>query len=345
MRLKHGALTMLLVIGLAQGGAAQPSGPRTLEVPATAAWQHAASQMILPRSIAGLARSDVKDFGTGELDVVGTYQHPTDGITASVYIYRTMTADAALWFDRALAAIMMRPAFTSSGAAAPVPAVFTRPGASTASGLRAALEFNSAETRGTAVAIAPIGPWLVKIRLSAARLDRAGVDALMTRLIQDLRWPAESAAERAAVPIEPCPDPLRFRQARVMRSDTANVLMDLMVGVVAAQAEERSPPPVYCREPGPLADYGVYRPNRSTNSYLVALGDAGLALTVGPAMDIAELSGGGGRGSRYSMMMQDRESTSALPSFNRLPPPAQAVSVAMGGGPRMSVSTGDPPAR
>lgn len=345
MRLRIGLIVALLAAPV-QGALAQQPGPRTLEVPATAAWQHAASQMILPRVAAGLPRGEVRDFGTGELDVVAVYQHPTDGITASIYIYKTMTPEVAIWFDRALTAIMLRPEFGQSGASAPVPAAFTRPGASTASGLRTALEFNSGDIRGTAVAITPIGPWLVKIRLSATRLDRAGIDALMTRLIEDLRWPAQSNAERAAVPVEPCPEPLRFRQARVVRSDPANVLMDLITGIVVERGEERGPPPVYCREPGILiADYGVYRANRSTNSYLVALGDAGLALTVGPAMDIAELSGGGGRGSRYSMMMQDRETTSALPSFNRLPPPAQAVSVAMGGGPRMSVSTGDPPAR
>lgn len=344
MRLRI-CLIVALLAAPVQGALAQQAQPRVLEVPATAAWQHAGSQMILPRNAAGLPRGEIRDFGAAELDVVGVYQHPTEGITASIYIYRTMTPEVAIWFDRALTAIMLRPEFGQAGATAPVPAAFARPGASTASGLRTALDANGAETRGTAVAIAPIGPWLVKIRLSAARLDRAGIDALMTRLIQDLRWPAESSAERAAVPVEPCPEPLRFRQARVVRNDSANVLMDLLTGVVAAQAEERGPPPVYCREDGSLADYGVYRANRSTNSYLVALGDSGLALTVGPAMDIAELSGGGGRGSRYSMMMQNRDSTSAMPSFNRLPPPAQAVSVAMGGGPSMSVSTGDPGTR
>ena len=294
MRLRIGLVAALLTMGLAEAAPAQPAGPRVLEVPATAAWQHAGSAMILPRAAAGLPRQDVKDFGAGELDVVATYQHPTDGITASVYIYRTMTPDVSVWFDRALTAVMLRPEFGQSGGAAPVPAAFTRPGASTASGLRAALELNGADARGTAVAIAPIGPWLVKIRLSAARLDRDAVEALMTRLIADLRWPAEGAAERAAVPIELCPEPLRLRQARVIPNEPSNVLMDLMTSVVAAQAQERGPPPLYCREPGPPADYGVYRADRSTSSYLVALGDAGLALTVGPALNIAELSGGGG---------------------------------------------------
>lgn len=337
MRLKFGAF-LLLLLAVPDAASAQQAQPRTLSVPANASWQHAETGMILPSRSAGLAREDIRDTTDAELDVIASYQNRDEGITATVYLYRTMTPDAALWFDRALTAIALRPEYRLEGAPR-VPAGFTRPGGSTASGLRAALSSGAPDLSGTAVAIAPLGGWLVKIRLSAARLDRAAIDDLLTRFIQGLRWPAETRAERVAVPIAPCPTPLRLRQARVVRDDGAQVLLNLLAGAVVAR-NDHGPPPVYCREPGATLEYGVYRANVSTEAYLIAVSDAGIALSVGQALRIDGLSGGGG--GRYSMMLEGRGTTSALPSFNRLPPPRQAMAVAFGNhGPTISVSTGD----
>ena len=52
---------------------------------------------------------------------------------------------------------------------------------------------------------------------------------------------------------------------------------------------------------------------------------------------------GGSGGRRYAMTLQGRDTTTVLPSFNRLPPPEQAVSVALNSrGETISVSTRDP---
>lgn len=337
MRLRVGVYLLAL---LAMNGPAfaEQAQLRTLAVPANAAWQHAATQMILPSRSAGLTRADIRDNGNGELDVIATYENQEEGITATVYLYKTTTPDVALWFDRAATAIMLRPEYGLAGAP-PAPAGFARPGAASLSGLRAALDVRASNFRSTALAIAPLGSWQVKIRISAARLDRMALDERLSRFIGGLRWPAEATAERVAVPIEPCPTPLRLRQARVVRDDGAQVLMNLLAGV-AVSRDGGGPPPVYCREPGATLEYGAYRANRATEAYLVALGDAGIALSVGQALSMEGLSGGGG-GRRYAMLLLGRDSTSALPSFNRLPPPAQAVSVALGRPAAVSVSVSD----
>jgi len=225
MRLKFGAILLLLAIP--QAAPAQQAAQRTLAVPANASWQHAETQMILPSRSAGLTRGDIRNTTDAELDIIAAYENREEGITGTVYLYRTMTPDAALWFDRALTSIMMRPEYRLDGGP-PAPTGFTRPGGSTASGLRAALDSSAPDLSGTAVAIVPLGGWLVKIRLSAARLDRSAIDNLLTRFIQELCWPAETSAERIAVPIEPCPAPLRLRQARVVRDDGAQVLLNLL---------------------------------------------------------------------------------------------------------------------
>jgi hypothetical protein len=327
----------LLALAVSPALAQQPQQPRLLDVPATAAWQHAATQIILRPEAAGLRRVEVRDTTSGELDIIANYANQADGVVASVYLYRTSVPDVALWFDRALTAIRLQPQWGLETAATPAVTAFTRPGASVASGLRTSFDIARPGARSTAVAIAPLGDYLFKVRISSARLDAAALDALMTRFVESMGWPA-AAAERVATPIEPCPEPLRLRQARLVRDDMSDVLMNLLTGVVAEDAER--PAVTYCREPGANAQHGVYRPDASRNAYLIALGDAGIALDVGQAMQIEGLGGGGGR--RFSMRLLDRGTTSALPSFNRLPPPEQAMAVAFGHrGETISVSTDD----
>jgi hypothetical protein len=128
----------------------------------------------------------------------------------------------------------------------------------------------------------------------------------------------------------------------VLRPDTTESLMDALTGVAAALPDADRGPIVYCREAASGRQYGVYRPNASRTAYVAALGDAGIALSLGRAINLEALNGGGGR-SRVGMTMLERDSTHVLLSFNRLPPPAQAVSVAMSGpASGISISTGTP---
>ena len=341
----RGALGLSLLLVLAATPVrARAEQQRTLAVPATASWQHGETRMILPPRVAGLTRGEIRDSTDAEMDVSASYADEAEGLVATVYLYRTMTPDVALWFDRALTVIMLRPDLGLAGAAPPVPLAFARPGAAAASGLRAALDVSAAETRSTAVAIAPLGTnWLLKIRLSSARLDRAALDARLTAFIEGLRWPAEAAPGRVAVPILPCPDPLQLRNARVVRADMDATIMDAFGGALVA--EHQGPLPVYCREPGATAERGVYRPDGSRESYLIALADAGITLVVGHAIDLSALLGGRGPGGRISMTLQGRNETSVYPSFNRLPPPDQAMAVAGRTGATISVTSGDPPHR
>ncbi|HZF95348.1 MAG TPA: hypothetical protein VEZ20_10820 [Allosphingosinicella sp.] len=320
-----------------QGQAAAQPQPRNLNVPARSAWQHAATGMILPREAGGLARREVADLGTGELDIVGQYEG-TGGTVATVYLFRTAVPDVSLWFDRALTAVRERgDQYGTPGAV--VPAAFARPGAAVPSGLRTAFDLSGRQLRSTALAVAPLGDFLVKVRLSAPALDQAGIDALLTRFVEGLRWPAPRAAEFAAAPVAPCAEPLRLRRARLVRSDLATSLLDALSGTIRPTPSATERPPAFCREPGASLRYGVYRPEGTRSAYLIALNDAGIALSVGPGLGalLDERPSG-----RVSMTLLERGSTSSLPAFNRLPPPEQAIAVAFGSrGPGFTVSTGE----
>jgi hypothetical protein len=325
-------LASLLATLALHGPASAQSEPRTLAVAPDAAWQHAVTGMILPGRVGGLARLHIRDSSEAELDVVATYVDRDDGMIALIYVYRTMTPYVPVWFDRAVATIML----PQTGAAPPTIAAFARPGASAASGLRAVMTDSVAGMRSTAVAIVPMGTWLVKIRLGSARLDPAALDERLSAFVAALTWPAETGTARAAVPVEPCPTPLRLRTARIVRTEMTDVLMDSVIGTVEPEGEP-GPPPVYCREPGATVERGVYRPDGATDNYLIAINDAGLAIGVGDASGLSALLGQPGR-QRFSVTLLERISTSSFPSFNRLPPPDQALALVRGGQP-LSVTT------
>jgi hypothetical protein len=330
----------LLAAAIPEPALAQ-SEPRTLTVTPTAAWGHAETGMILPPRVGRLVRQKIEDNTQNEFDVVTTFVDRDTGVIALVYLYRTMTPNVPLWFDRAVATVML----PQTGAAFPTITAFTRPGASAASGLRAAMTDNVAGMRSTALAIAPLGSsFLIKIRMGSSQLDPAQLNERLTAFIAGLRWPAESGAATVAVPVEPCPEPLRLREARIVRTDGANVLMDAVIGSMPPEQRVEGPPPVFCREPGATVAHGVYRANRSTRSYLIALADAGTLITVGPALDLSELMGNGGS-RRYAVSLLRYNSSAAYPSFNRLPPPEQALALVRTGSSALSVTVGGEPER
>ena len=328
---------LILVAALTAGfcsSAPASAEPRILTVPATASWQHAATGMTLPPRIAGFGRGAITDSGSDELDVYTQYDTSDGAASATVYIYRTDLPDVALWFDRAVETLVASDRFGIERAAMPLPSAFARPGDSRPTGLRTALPA-AREWRSTGVAIAPLGEWLVKVRMSSSVLDAAALDKRMEALIAGMRWPAAAPAAREVRPVSACAQALTFKRAKVVKPDMTNVLLSLVGSAAAAEGKE--PLPTYCRDPANAGPHGVYRPNSSTNSYVIAFNDAGIALEVAPAMTLEGLGSGG---KSWSMTLLDRGTRSALLSFNRLPAPEQALSVAFGNPePSLSIST------
>ncbi|HMG48463.1 MAG TPA: hypothetical protein VK614_13525 [Allosphingosinicella sp.] len=341
-------LKILLLLLLTLPAAAMAQGaPRALDVPADAAWRHVRTGLILPPTVDGLTRTEIRDLGSDELDIVASYEDRDEDepVWVTVYLYETGVPDVPLWFDRALTAIMERLDNGLIGTAAPAPTAFARPGAANASGLRAAVDLFRPSAGTTALAIAPLGPFQLKIRISGPWLGHTALDARLTRFIAGLRWPAETAPPApAAVPIAPCPAPLQLRNARRLRTETEDALMGALMGVDLAtdEAGNRPPPPVYCREPGATTAHGVYRANAATDAYLIALNDAGIAYSVGEQLDLGALTGEGRRGRRFALVLLDRETTGVVANFNRLPPPEQALAVAQRSAPSILVSNHPP---
>ena len=122
MRLLH-LMSWLVLAALSQAAAAQ-NDLRTIEANAGSGWTHAGSKLVLPANAAGLPRGKIGDSTQEQLDVVADYSDQADGMTATVYVYRTGLPDAAIWFDRAVWAIQVTPVYGLNGAAVPPPSAF-----------------------------------------------------------------------------------------------------------------------------------------------------------------------------------------------------------------------------
>jgi hypothetical protein len=334
-------LYLLIALGLAAIGQAAVAQRelRTIEAPAGSGWTHAQSKLVLPASVAGLPRGKIGDATQEELDVVADYSDHSNGMIATVYVYRTGLPDAAIWFDRAVWAIQVTPVYALNGAALPAPSTFSASGSGKAIGLRQSIALTAPDLRSTAVAVAPIGKWMVKVRLSSKNLDAAALDSKLSEVLAALGWPAEAGTGREIAAVVDCAKPLKTKKAKIVPQDMGQMLM-AAVSDVAMERDGRQP--VYCREPGLPASFGVYRADGSENSYVLTLDDAGNAMSVSPALDLGSLLGGSG-GKSWSMVRLDRNGTSVFPSFNRLPPPEQAVSVALGSTPTLSTTVSDKP--
>lgn len=299
---------------------AQPRA-RQLEVPRTSAWQHAETGLVLSSTIAGLARNKIEDNGTSELDVLAEYESTDKSLIATVYLFRSQVPSVPLWFDRAKTVLESR---KTSPVAAPGPApvrAFALAAGGAETGLRVVYPVQDATYSATGLAVAPMKDWLVKVRMTAGSGDAAALDEKLAAFVSAIRWPAQSASASPAVPVEPCPEPLKLKRAKMIKPDMNQAVMGSFLATLASKGSSAAPAPaVYCRDPDQSVAHGVYRPDANSSAYVLALADSGRAVSVGAQTDIVNP-----KESRFSVTFLDLDKSLVFPSFNRLPPASQVT--------------------
>lgn len=309
---------------------------RRLEVPATAAWKHAETGLVLRARLADLPRTELTDSTANELDVAAQFGS-TDDIAITLYIFRPAVQSVPLWFDRAETQILLRESFGGATPYTPVRA-FAAAGSTVASALRRSYVPGNGSFKSTALAMVPLGEWLVAIRISAVSLDPAALETRLDAAIADIGWPGTPSVAAPAVPIAACPaPPLAYaKRVKVMKPSMVDALLGATIAGLASAPEKReaAEPVLWCREGAGTSLYGVYRSGEGTNSYLMPIGDAGRAIGIAAGFPMD------GEKPGFTVSLYDLDKTLVYPKFNGLPHPDQALEAVRKGRPISSSARG-----
>ena len=298
---------------------------RDLPVPADKGWGHAATGVTFPARLAGLPRTSIRDSTADERDVSLNFETPDRATVVTIFLFHPALAKAAIWFDRSEAQIALRTDWHGATPADPNPTAFARPGSAVSAGLKQAYRTGSKEYPTTALAVVPVGEWLVAVRYSARDVDIPAVRQRLDGVIDAIRWPAETGVPPpAARPIAACADTLRFGKAKMMKRNINMGLMGgLLSGLMVKPATDAKPeaPRELCRNGAPTLEYGVYRAAGS-DGYTIAFGDAGRVAYVAKGIEIPGMNGSGG----YTVTFGSVDGAMATyQSFDRLPSPKQVM--------------------
>lgn len=324
MRQGWSSLAAVALFAAALPIAAQAQAPRPITVTEGTAWRHHNSGLSMPATLAGFPRTQVREYEAPELDVVGTWQRDDDELT--VYVYRSTAGSVPVWFDRASWAIEGR-AIYGKITPAQVPAAIGAPGASANAGLIASWT-TEGQYRGTAVAILPLGEWLVKLRYTSTTRDGAAAAEVARTAVASLGWPDTIPAAPAAQPIANCPNRLAFKgEAKAAKIDGSTAILMAAAADLPQLSAARGREADWCRDAATLPNAGVYRPRGSDNSYLLALSDAGRGIWVAPS--IGALFAANNR-PQWSVELVLPGRMLSYPPQDRLPRPDRALALSDG---------------
>ncbi|UIJ45807.1 hypothetical protein LZK98_02275 [Sphingomonas cannabina] len=331
-------LCAALLICAAPPAFAQGAHNVAIAVPEGQPFVHANSGMTLPSSLTGLPRTRASELEAPQLDIIFEYANADESDFASVYVYRTTAGAAPVWFDRAVAAVEKRPMFGTPHRL-DRPVAFAPAAGAAASGLIAVWSLEGSSFRSTALAIVPLGEWLVKLRYSSKTLDAPALDERLRQAVAALGWPAGLASAPPAAAVEPCSAPIAFNgRAKPARRDATGTLMGALMAAAAADAETEGAvktPAVWCRDPAPVADAAIYRADAGTDAYLLALSDAGRGVSVAPSLaGLIEKR----RKPSWTVSLVLPGRTLVYADQDRLPPPDQLLEI-IAGEPQSSTGT------
>lgn len=312
-------LGALLLLSVAQPVLAQ----ERVDIAGNIDWLHIQSKATLPATLAGFARTEVIRYDEEGYNIGATYGDRRAGTWATVYLFRAGVADLSIWADRAAAALLNQPAIRASEVRSDSVGLHQEPGRGT--GFKLLAPMDGYPTASTGLAIFNHDDWLIKVRFTSHRLDVEALDAKMTELIKALTLPQSATAQKPLVPIQNCSAPLKIgKGAKLAKFDMMGSMMFGAVIRIAAEksATEAKDQPLWCRD-RTTRDYSTYRNDVSENSYTMAVGDAGVTVSVSPysAKGLMQPSRG------YMVLLSDGVTERVYPPFTKMPGPDQVLAV------------------
>lgn len=262
-----------------------PAAAEELRIDPDARFEHRYSKIVVPPMLNGLPRVRATEFAPDQLDVAFHYSDPDNAELVTLYVYRLASGSMPLWFDRARLVIESNDKGFGKAVALDRDPAFVPPGQSAASGLVAVYATEGGYS-STGLAMAQVGEWLVKLRLSSASLSPEQLQNRIAAVLAEIKWPKQMAAAPAAVPVAACAAPL----PQTAHAKPTDKPMDAMMGALIGAAVTGKPgkgqpvPVTWCRDSAMETGAAVYRADGETNAYLLALSDAGRAIRVMPTL-------------------------------------------------------------
>lgn len=305
----------LVAFGLACAALAAPAAAQS-----GGEWRHEGSGISLPRQIGEMSLSREQDAsGGGNWDVILQYGSTDTPVT--VYVYRSAFPNAALWFERTRLAMNEH---VGSGSRDAAPRSFTFGGAPAPNGLREEIALQGG--RSTAVAMAQVGDWMVKVRITSGSLDRTAITEAMGRLLGAFRFARPTPAPLPLTVPGPCTNDARMRGDPIRNGGPEAMAAALFVVVGDADARGRSglaaEPRLWCRASTELpVRFGTVYRRIDATGWVALLGDSGMAAAAGPVDIPGEV--------RAALYASRPASTSVVALYDGIPNPDRAIPVAL----------------
>ncbi len=324
------------------------SSQRPIELEVGASWQHPHSAIIVPSQLAGLPRGAATEYAPDFLNIGFSFRSDDPYEELSIYIYRHTNGGAPVWFEQARKAIEVRDLYAGAKLAFGVEQ-YGWPGAERWQGQRAIYDLASGGVaQSTAVALFSVNGWLIKMRASSASRSPGELAALMDEAFAELTPPEAANPQLPAIAVAQCDEKLKFKTAKDAKQDGASALLGALLGGIAAEkvAQDEGasldPKPVvaWCRDSMLNPMQVVYRPDASTNSYMIALSDSGVSVLVGQDLSSQILAAGSKKSKPvYSISLVTDSQRISYVSQDRLPSPKRVLKIINDNRTTSSVST------
>jgi len=296
----------------------------------------------VPAALGGIENRGGISFAEDDLNVALSYNSMDGSEGLSIYIYRVTSGSLPVWFAQAQSVILSRPLYASPELAFDVE-VITPPGQGVGTGLRAIYDTPKSRTSiSTGVAMFAIDGWYVKVRASSATRNSEALRDWMDETVAALTLPKGSAS--AVVPIADCSVRLKFKgKSKDVKGNELSGLLGGLVSSIAMDRQARSreaaesgkaegdapaaTPVTYCRDHEVEPGQAVYRPNASMNSYLYAISDSGIGISVSPSILGQVLSDKPDAKPGYSVTLHMEAENISYPEQDRMPRPKRVMEI------------------
>lgn len=304
------------------------------------------TSLSFPATLGDSVREKLIRFGEGDYNIGSTYYRRDNDDIVSLYFYRMAAGSVPVWFDRVATLLegQNRLGVITGHSDMDLADLEGGPGAA-----MIRIWSLDGDYRSTALLLAQQGDMLVKLRVSSKELPAEALAEFVQQLMLELAVPFDRTTP--FVPVTDCQTPLQpfaKKVAKIAKDEDDGMVEGLMAAVmgnivrekIAEEKEESKDeavaPMPFCRE---NASSGIYRREGTDSSYLIALQDSGVSVSVGRATSLVGLINEKDDAMAYRATVHQTTKDIMFPEMDGFPSPQGAIDFIQSENPVSSVNT------